>query len=251
MAATATNLSRGVRCPLASPFKTIPCLACLAPAISSSRKAGGSRSLFTLFPAHPFASHAMAYLHPQALRARPLHRWRITGAWGNGRSTGAFNNLTTPSLLPSRQQSSKSAEVANQEISLLNSHVASCYKNGLYGDALPHARRAKQLCLERFGRAHPSYASACNNEALLHRSLQDVETAQALYEEALYAYSRSVGTEHPSYATAAVNLAMCLRDTPEEHGNWPRALELLQEALYVRKNKLGKVDGSLGQVSHS
>lgn len=127
----------------------------------------------------------------------------------------------------------------HKRIGELQRQMRDMYREGRYGEARAAGTKCHALVVECFGTDHPATASVANNLALMHKSLGEMDDAQRLYWASLTAYRASLGNEHRSTATAACNLAIFYRD----QGNAElrtEAIELLEEALEVRRRLLGE-----------
>ena len=124
---------------------------------------------------------------------------------------------------------------AEAELRSLNSQIATLFATAEYETALPLATRAADIALKLFGDAHPAYASAVNNSALIHKHNQQYDTAATLYQQALLSYQLAVGPAHPSTLTAANNLALAYKQL----GETDKAVQLLERVLADRTRLLG------------
>ena len=121
----------------------------------------------------------------------------------------------------------------------LQTHMRECYHGGRYAEALEAGGECHDLAVASFGSAHPAVASVCNNLALMHKSLGDLDKAAALYKEALDCYRNVLGEEHTSTATAACNLALLHRDS-QDAARVREARTLLEGVLETRRQVLGE-----------
>ena len=124
---------------------------------------------------------------------------------------------------------------AEAELRFLNSQIATLFATADYEAALPLASRAASIALALFGDAHPAYASAVNNSAIVHKHNQQYDTAATLYQQALLSYQLAIGPAHPNTLTAANNLALAYKQL----GEVDKAIELLERVLSGRTRILG------------
>ena len=117
----------------------------------------------------------------------------------------------------------------------MNSQIAALFSTADYESALPLSERAASIALSLFGDAHPAYASAVNNSAVLHKHCQQYDAAATLYQQALLSYQLAVGPAHPNTLTAANNLALAYKQL----GETDKARELLERVLADRTRILG------------
>ena len=140
----------------------------------------------------------------------------------------------TAADVESAAQPDPSPEV-EAELRSLNSQIATLFATADYEAALPVATRAVSIALALFGDAHPAYASAVNNSAVIHKHNQQYDTAATLYQQALLSYQLAVGPAHPNTLTAANNLALAYKQL----GEVDKAIPLLERVLSDRTRILG------------
>ena len=101
---------------------------------------------------------------------------------------------------------------------------------GNYEDAVGIAKELRKHAFYAYGGFHPVFASAVNNQALVHKSLGELQVANNLFELALDAYEKCVGKDHASYATVLSNLGT----VQSSLGNLDIALKYYQDCLAIR-----------------
>ena len=166
---------------------------------------------------------------PSTLDHRPaaqLHQ-PITASHTSGHNAPATADSDTPPPDPSPE--------AEAELRSLNNNIAALFATADYEAALPLAVRAADIALKLFGDAHPAYASAVNNSAVVHKHNQEYDTAATLYQQALLSYQLAVGPSHPNTLTAANNLALAYKQL----GETDKAAQLLERVLADRTRTLG------------
>eukprot|EP00823_Brevimastigomonas_motovehiculus_P001597 TRINITY_DN12164_c0_g1_i1.p1 TRINITY_DN12164_c0_g1~~TRINITY_DN12164_c0_g1_i1.p1 ORF type:complete len:403 (+),score=83.84 TRINITY_DN12164_c0_g1_i1:59-1267(+) len=109
------------------------------------------------------------------------------------------------------------------------------FRQGDYALALEAAKTSVRLALSLFGEKHVVYASACNNQGLMHKNLGEYDSAIELYEKSLASYQTAYGANHPSVAMTLHNLALVYRAQKKNE----KSLELLERSLLIRKTNLG------------
>ena len=95
-------------------------------------------------------------------------------------------------------------------VRLLDAAAAYRQTRGELHDALQLARRAHDLCLDRFGREHLHTVAMANNLAVRLSVLGEHEEAHDLDQQTFSSYRRLLGADHPDTLTAAQNLAIDL-----------------------------------------
>ena len=117
---------------------------------------------------------------------------------------------------------------------------------------------AKNIREKVYGKEHPSYATSCNNLALLYSNLGAMSTnievkeenykkAELLYIEAKTIREKTLGTKHLDYAVSCNNLALLYNNMRYFHASGKDTVELLKRAeplLVEAKNIIGNIYGN-------
>ncbi|MEO1017551.1 MAG: tetratricopeptide repeat protein [Pseudomonadota bacterium] len=93
----------------------------------------------------------------------------------------------------------------------------------------------RALAIEREHGTSASVATTMNNLALSYRSMNQLESAELLYEEALQLLQSGLGPNHPDVAKALNNLAMIYA----AQGHSDRALLMIERAVQVSTDAVG------------
>lgn len=137
---------------------------------------------------------------------------------------------------------------SERDIAILQNEIREAAADGKWQTALDFAIQAKEATVAYYGKVHPAYAAALNNEALARKHLGQLVEALTLYEEALDVYEKVLGKDpHPSTASALSNLGqlhLALANTSkgmDKVGNVDAARSILERALDFRRQLLGGV----------
>lgn len=109
------------------------------------------------------------------------------------------------------------------------------YRQGNYREAIPIAEIILRETERKYGKEHPSTATALNNLALLYANNGDYASAEPLYKRALEIREKKLGKEHPDTANSLNNLAELYTDK----NDYASAEPLYKRALEIREKKLG------------
>jgi tetratricopeptide (TPR) repeat protein len=123
-----------------------------------------------------------------------------------------------------------------REAAALNSQVVSLWQRGRWRDALPLARRAREVRLEILGEKHRDSIESTVNLASLYRDMGDYRKALPLIEQTRDLSRKLLGEQHPDYPNSLDNLAQLY----QAMGDYRKALPLYEQALSLRKQLRGK-----------
>lgn len=177
----------------------------------------------------PLGAHSTTP-NPNTLDKQPLPALHKPTTASDSTQSTAAAAADAESALPSDPSPEAEAELRS-----LNSQIAALFATADYEAALPLATRAASIALTLFGDAHPAYASAVNNSAVIHKHNQQYDAAATLYQQALLSYQLAVGPAHPNTLTAANNLALAYKQLGETN----KAVQLLERVLADRTRILG------------
>lgn len=136
-----------------------------------------------------------------------------------------------------------SLPVRADELDALNKRWLQLFKSGQTAEATAVAERALSLTEQRFGRSHPSVATALLDLAILLNEQRLFEVSKPLIERSVAIREKALGAQHPHLATSLQELASVHRN----QGRLKEALPLAKRALAIREKALGERHEVVGQ----
>ncbi|CAN0087822.1 unnamed protein product, partial [Discosporangium mesarthrocarpum] len=131
------------------------------------------------------------------------------------------------------------------DISKLQKIIRKLYREGKYEDAMESTQLLCDQTAHHFGRMHPVYASALNDQALMLKSQGKYQDAIETYMEALEVYRKAYkGELNQSFAGTLHNLGMAFRSMADQTKGveklalLERTKESFQRALEIREEVL-------------
>lgn len=126
--------------------------------------------------------------------------------------------------------------------------VTALYRAAEYAAALDAATECQSTVRRHLGEKHPAYPSACNNLALIKKSMGELTDAATLFEKTVGSYELSCGKVHPSTATCLQNLAQCYKALATEAESEIERQLLLTQAQEAFEEAISRFDSCLDQA---
>ncbi len=114
--------------------------------------------------------------------------------------------------------------------------------SGNYGEGIPYATEAIDICLTIKGKEHPDYGQRLDILALLYSKMGQYDKALPVSLEAMENTEKSLGKGHSHYGISLNNLAVLY----DKMGQYDKALPLALEALENQEKSRGKAHPEYG-----
>ena len=98
-------------------------------------------------------------------------------------------------------------DIEPKEWNSLNNNVVALYRAGKIDEALPIAKKALDVAIQKYGHEHPYVSTSLSNLATLYTAKGDHPQVERMYNRALEAAEKALGSDHPVVATRLNDLA--------------------------------------------
>ena len=109
------------------------------------------------------------------------------------------------------------------------------YNYSFYDEALKVFERAEEMCIQEFGKEHPSIAVSYNNIGVIYEKAADYDKALGYHMKAVEIREKVLGKEHPHTALSYNNIGLVYHHM----GDYDKAQEYHMRSLEIRERVLG------------